>query len=102
MYRFTIFILEVILNYYCKIKEYKNSWTEAKDQKWGLVHQISSFWHELGLTRGSTKQLNGEQLAQLNFLKGQKSDAISAMHRASANVHSTVHESLNAIFSYRA
>lgn len=84
-----------------EIKGYKQAWSQARDQKWGFIHQIASFWRDLGLASGSTDELNEEQMAQLNAMQGSKSDAVAAMHRASAGVHRTVHESLSAISSFR-
>ncbi|MCM1003660.1 MAG: hypothetical protein NC408_04890 [Candidatus Gastranaerophilales bacterium] len=85
-----------------EIKGYKQAWTQARDEKRGFLHQLGSFWRDLGLASGSVDKLNSEQAAQYASLQDGKFDAITAMHRASNGVHRTVHESLSAITSFRA
>lgn len=85
-----------------EIKGYKQAWTQARDEKRGFLHQLGSFWRDLGLASGSVDKLNSEQAAQYASLQDGKYNAITAMHRASNGVHRTVHESLSAITSFRA
>ncbi len=80
-----------------KIKNYKNDWNSAKDEKWNLISQLGSFWRNLGIAKGCKNQLNEEQLAQYNQLTEQRGNAVSRMHAASNGVHRTVHETLSAL-----
>lgn len=84
-----------------KIKAYKQAWTNATNEKRSYIQQIRNFWRDLGLQSGSYSSLNDKQEADYEELQDGKFDAITAMHRASNGVYSTVSDSLSAIYSFR-